>query len=90
MSTHYFFPPAKAYPLNRCLFLLKSDTAFRSRFVADAEAAMRELGLDDDAQVALRAFDRDELVGMGAHPYLVFMADLRLRMDRMPGGFEYF
>ncbi len=90
MSTHYFFPPAKAYPLNRCLFLLKSDTAFRTRFVADREAAMGELGLDDESRLALRGSDRDQLIGLGAHPYLVFMADLRLRMDRAPAAFEYF
>jgi hypothetical protein len=90
MSTHYFFPPAKAYPLNRCLFLLKSDTAFRSRFVADSDATMQELGLDDESRLALRGFDRDQLIGLGAHPYLVFMADLRLRMDRSPAAFEYF
>lgn len=90
MSTHYFFPPAKAYPLNQCLFLLKSDTAYRARFLADAEAAMRELGLDDEYRMALRAFDRDRLIGLGAHPYLVFMADLRVRMERTPAAFEYF
>jgi len=90
MSTHYFFPPARAYPLNRCLFLLKSDPAYRSRFLADGEAAMKELGLDDECRVALRGFDRDRLVGLGAHPYLVFMADLRLGMERAPAAFEYF
>ncbi len=90
MSTHYFFPPARAYPLNRCLFLLKSDTAFLSRFVADRETAMGELGLDGECRVALRDFDRDRLVGLGAHPYLVFMADLRVRMERTPAAFEYF
>jgi hypothetical protein len=40
--------------------------------------------------VALRDFDRDRLVGLGAHPYLVFMAELRVRMERTPAAFEYF
>ena len=35
---HYRFPPASAYRLNRCLFALKSDDAFRSRFLKDAPA----------------------------------------------------
>ena len=35
MNAHYFFPPAAAYALNRCLFRLKSEPAYRSRFVAD-------------------------------------------------------
>ena len=90
MTTHYFFPPASAYPLNRCLYLLKSDPAFRTRYLADPEAAMVELGLDASARVALRAGERDRLIALGAHPYLVFMADLRLSMDRKPAAFEHF
>jgi Aromatic-ring-opening dioxygenase LigAB, LigA subunit len=90
MNAHYFFPPASAYPLNRALFRLKSEPAYRARFVADPDAAMREAGLGDDSRAALRAFDRDRLVGLGAHPYLVFVADLRLKMERAPAAFERF
>jgi hypothetical protein len=90
MNAHYFFPPADAYPLNRALFRLKSEPAYRSRFVADREAAMTEVGLGPDGRAALAAFDRDRLVALGAHPYLVFMADLRLKMDRAPAAFEKF
>jgi len=87
---HYRFPPASAYRLNRCLFALKSDDAFRTRFLKDAPAAMREMGLETDDTAALLRGDRDALVARGAHPYLVFMADLRLRMEREPVTFEYF
>jgi aromatic-ring opening dioxygenase LigAB LigA subunit len=90
MTTHYFFPPASAYPLNRCLYLLKSDPAFRARYLADPEAAMAELGLDALARAALQAGERDRLIALGAHPYLVFMADLRLSMERKPAAFEHF
>jgi len=90
VNEHYFFPPASAYPLNRCLFRLKSDPAFVARYGKDREAAMDELGLDPDARAALRAFERDRLVALGAHPYLVFMAGLRLRMESEPTSFEYF
>jgi hypothetical protein len=87
---HYRFPPASAYRLNRCLFALKSDDAFRARYLKDARAAMRELDLDAaDAEAVVRA-DRDALLARGAHPYLVFMADLRLRMEREPVSFEFF
>jgi aromatic-ring opening dioxygenase LigAB LigA subunit len=89
-KTHYFFPPASAYPLNRCLFLLKSDPAFRARFLADREAAMQELGLDAPARESLRAFERAGLIALGAHPYLVFMASLRVSMDQKPAAFEHF
>jgi putative modified peptide len=87
---HYRFPPASAYRLNRCLYALKSDDDFRARFAKDAPAAMTELGLDaEDADAVLRG-DRDALLARGAHPYLVFMADLRLRMEREPVSFEFF
>ena len=89
-DVHYFFPPAAAYPLNRFLFALKSDAAARARYLADAERTLREYGLDEAARAALATFDRDRLVGLGAHPYLVFMAQVRLSMEREPGTFEYF
>jgi hypothetical protein len=90
VSNHYVFPPAHAYPLNDCLFRLKSDDAFRARYVADREAAMNELALDAGARAALREFDRERLVALGAHRYLVFMAELRLRMLATPAAFEHF
>jgi hypothetical protein len=89
-EAHYRFPPASAYRLNRCLFAIKADAAFRARYVADPESAMRELGLGEEDRAALRAADREGLVARGAHPYLVFMADLRLRMERGTTTFEYF
>src|SRR4029453_11228397 len=74
VSLHYTFPPAAGYPLNRCLYRLKSDDAFRERYLADPEATLAEAGLDSDRIAALRALDRDRLIALGAHAYLVFMA----------------
>ena len=90
MDAHYFFPPAAAYPLNRFLFALKSDNVARERYASDPEVAMREAGLDADARTALAEGNRDRLVALGAHPYLVFMAGLRLKMEGAPTSFEYF
>jgi hypothetical protein len=87
---HYRFPPARAYRLNRCLFALKSDPAFRARYLAEPAAALAEFDLSPEEQAALRAGDREGLARLGAHAYLVFMAELRLRMEREPGRFEYF
>jgi hypothetical protein len=87
---HYTFPPAAAYRLNRCLHMIKSDSAYCARFLADPPAAMDELGLGAEERAALLPIDRDALVGRGAHPYLVFMAELRLRMAREPGTLEHF
>jgi hypothetical protein len=90
MELHYVFPSASAYRLNKCLFLLKSDDTFRQRFRDDPVRAMREVGLDTEAEGALAPFDRDQLVALGAHPYLVFMAGLHLKMDLEPATFEHF
>jgi hypothetical protein len=87
---HYRFPPAGAYRLNRCLYAIKSDDTFRARYVTDPRGAMGELALSPEEQAALAARDRDALIALGAHPYLVFMADLRLRMEQGTGSFEYF
>ena len=87
---HYTFPPAAAYRLNRCLHMIKSDSAYCGRFLADPAGAMDELGLGAEERAALVPIDRDTLVGRGAHPYLVFMAELRLRMAREPGTLEHF
>lgn len=89
-ALHYRFPPARAYRLNRCLYLLKSDGAFRARFLADPGVARAETELTVDEQAALVAGDRDALLAGGAHPYLVFMADLHLRMARGGLALEYF
>ena len=87
---HYRFPPAGAYRLNRCLFALKSDGEFLARYLADPSAAVAEIGLAEDEARDLLAGDRDAMVARGAHPYLVFMASLRVRMEREPAQFEYF
>ena len=87
---HYRFPPASAYRLNRCLFALKSADGFRARFLKDAAATLREHELSHEDAAAIVRGDRDGLLARGAHPYLVFMVDLRLRMAREPVAFEHF
>jgi hypothetical protein len=89
-GAHYHFPPSAAYRLNRCLYALKSDRAFIDRFLADPVAATAEMGLDAGERADLRRMDRDALVARGAHPYLVFMAGLRLKMAAEPSTLEYF
>ena len=90
MSLHYAFPPAAGYPLNRCLYRLKSDDAFRERYLKDPDGTLSEAGLDAERIAALRALDRDKLIALGAHAYLVFMAGMRLKMVTAPQSFERF
>ena len=89
-AAHYPFPPATAYRLNRCLHTIKSDPVFCARFLDDPHAAMADLALSEVERAALSPLNRDALVSLGGHPYLVFMAELRLRMARDPGALEYF
>ena len=49
-----------------------------------------KMGLTDGERADLRRMDRDALVARGAHPYLVFMAGLRLKMAAEPGALAYF
>ena len=87
---HYSFPPARAYPLNRLLYGIKSESDLRKRYLAEPDAVMQELGLSSEDQAAMRSGGRDALVGRGAHPYLVFMAELRLKADRGQTTYEFF
>jgi hypothetical protein len=87
---HYAFPPARAYPLNRLLYGIKSDNDLRKRYLADPEGVMKEHGLSPEDQAAMHAGARDALVARGAHPYLVFMAELRLKADRGQTTYEFF
>ena len=48
------------------------------------------IALTDAERADLLRLDRDALVARGAHPYLVFMAGLRLRMLKEPSKMEYF
>jgi hypothetical protein len=87
---HYSFPSARAYALNKLLYGIKSETPLRKRYLADPDGVMTELGLDAEDQAAMRSGARDALVARGAHPYLVFMADIRLRADRGQTTYEFF
>jgi 2,3-dihydroxyphenylpropionate 1,2-dioxygenase len=87
---HYAFSAARAYRLNRCLYAFKSDAVFRARYLADPTAALAEMGLSELERAALIAGDRNGLVALGAHPYLIFMADLQLRSERGELTFECF
>src|SRR5262245_9870555 len=87
---HYRFPPASAYRLNRCPSPLKSDDAFTARLLENGVAEVSELALEAEDAAAIVRGDRDALLGRGAHTYLIFMADLRRRLEREPVAFEFF
>jgi hypothetical protein len=90
MSLHYRFPPAQAYHLNKCLFALKSNTDFRQRYAANAEQALQEFQLTLEEREAVRRGDQEHLVTLGAHPYLAFMARMRLDLEQGEKQYTYY
>ncbi len=90
MALYYPFPPAQAYQLNKCLFALKSDAAFRQRYLADPERALQEFPLSVAEREAIQQGKQECLLALGAHPYLVFMARLRLDMEQKEQQYTYF
>lgn len=87
---HYKFPPAKAYPLNKCLYMIRNDAAFAQRVMEDFEAAVGPLGLAAEEAQAVRARDQEKLVALGAHPLLAFLAIYKLSLTEKPKKFTYF
>ena len=55
---HYNFPPAKAYKLNKCLYMIRSDAAFAQHVLDDFDAAVKPLSLAPEVEEAVRARDQ--------------------------------
>ena len=87
---HYSFPPAKAYNLNKCLYMIRNDAAFAQQVLEDFDAAVKPLGLAPDEAEAVRARDQAKLVDLGAHPLLAFLATYKLNLSGSPKKFTYF
>ena len=87
---HYNFPPAKAYNLNKCLYMIRNDAAFAQRVLDDFDAAVKPLGLASEEVDAVRTRDQARLVALGAHPLLAFLATYKLNLSGSPKKFTYF
>ena len=87
---HYKFPPAKAYRLNKCLYMIRNDAAFAQRVLENFDAAVGPLGLAPEEAEAVRARNQEKLVALGAHPLLGFLAVYKLNITEKPKTFTYF
>lgn len=74
MSLQDRLPSTQAYPLNQCLFALKSNADFRKRYAADAAQALQEFPLTLEERAAVQQGDQERLLALGAHPYLALLA----------------
>ncbi len=87
---HYKFPPAKAYKLNKCLYMIRNDAAFAQQVLENFDTAVKPFGLAAEEVEAVRARDQAKLVDLGAHPLLAFLATYKLKLADKPKKFTYF
>ena len=87
---HYRFPPAKAYKLNKCLYMIRNDAEFSRKVLENFDAAVGPLGLAVDEVEAVRGRDQAKLVELGAHPLIAFLAIYKLNVAEQPKKFTYF
>jgi hypothetical protein len=65
------FNTDKTLPANRLVFEVRRDARLRERFAADLDGLMRDYGLSDEEQRALREVDIRRLGELGMHPYFL-------------------
>ncbi len=61
----------RTLPANKLIFEVRRDAALRMRFRDDLEGLMREYGLSEVEQKALREIDLRALSDLGVHPYFL-------------------
>jgi hypothetical protein len=65
------FNTDRTLPANRLVFDVRRDAALRERFTNDLDGLMRDYGLSDEEQRALRDCDLRRLGELGLHPYFL-------------------
>jgi hypothetical protein len=61
----------KTLPANKLIFEVRRDAHKRERFRSDLEGLMRDYGLSEEEQRALREIDIRRLGELGMHPYFL-------------------
>lgn len=61
----------KTLPTNRLIFEVRRDPAKLARFHNELDALMRDYGLSEPEQRALKAIDLKQLAALGVHPYFL-------------------
>lgn len=80
------YPPIHAarLKLTETLYKLANDEAERTRYLKDTAAYAAAAGLDAAEQSALRKLDQAEILALGIHPLVFFLADLQIARMRGP------
>jgi hypothetical protein len=61
----------KTLPANKLIFEVRRDPVLRERFAKDLTGLMRDYGLSEEEQRALREADLRRLGELGVHPYFL-------------------
>ena len=65
------FDTDRTLPANRLIFEVRRDRALRERFRTNLDGLMRDYGLSEEEQQALRGADLKRLGELGVHPYFL-------------------
>ncbi|MGH7088422.1 MAG: hypothetical protein ACREFQ_05935, partial [Stellaceae bacterium] len=78
------YPPIHAarVRLTTALYRLANDPAERAQFAADRKSYVARLELEPAEEKALAALDQGELLGLGIHPLVYFLANMQIEHDR--------
>lgn len=78
------YPPIHAarLKLTQALYTLANDEAERARYLKDTAAYAAAAGLAADEQAALAKLDQGQILALGIHPLVYFLANLQIERQR--------
>lgn len=79
---HYPAIHAERLKLTQALYTLANDEAERTKYLKDTGAYAAVLGLKPDEQKALSSLDQGQLLALGIHPLVFFLANLQIERQR--------
>ncbi len=78
------YPPihASRLKLTQALYTLANNEAERTRYLKDTKAYAAAAGLEADEQSALAKLDQGQILALGIHPLVFFLANLQVERQR--------
>ena len=82
----YKYPEPATFPLNKALYLLRTDDDLRARWVRDMDGVSAALGLSAKQAAALKEMRTDAVVAEGAHGILAITSMLTIQQSARDAG----
>lgn len=79
---HYPAIHAERLKLTQALYTLANDEAERTRYLNDTSAYAKAARLKPDEEKALAALDQGQILALGIHPLVFFLANLQIERQR--------